>query len=47
VDLYEQPASLQAVRAEFEKRKGNTVYKAYLPEGPPPLPKESTSPSKE
>jgi aminobenzoyl-glutamate utilization protein B len=47
VDLYEQPASLQAVRAEFEKRKGNTVYKAYLPEGPPPLPKESTSPAEE
>jgi aminobenzoyl-glutamate utilization protein B len=40
VDLYESPASLKAVRAEFDKRRGNTVFKAYLPDGPPPLPVE-------
>jgi aminobenzoyl-glutamate utilization protein B len=39
VDLYEQPAALEAVRAEFEARKGDTVYRSYVPEGPPPLPK--------
>jgi aminobenzoyl-glutamate utilization protein B len=38
VDLFEQPQALRKVRAEFEKKKGDTVYKAYLPEGPPPLP---------
>jgi aminobenzoyl-glutamate utilization protein B len=39
VDLYEDPAALQAVRAEFEKKKGSTVFQAWLPPGPPPLPK--------
>jgi aminobenzoyl-glutamate utilization protein B len=38
VDLYEQPAALKAVRTEFEKRKGDVVYEAYIPDGPPPLP---------
>lgn len=40
VDLYEQPAALKAVRAEFEEKKGNVVYDAYIPDGPPPVPKE-------
>ncbi|MGH8174861.1 MAG: amidohydrolase [Steroidobacter sp.] len=40
VDLYEQPKALKEVRAEFEKKKGDVVFKAYLPEGPPPLPTE-------
>jgi len=40
VDLYEQPAALKAVRAEFEKEKGDVVYDAYVPDGPPPLPKD-------
>ena len=39
VDLYEDPAALQAVRAEFEKKKGSTVFQAYVPPGPPPIPK--------
>ena len=38
VDLFEQPQTLRKVRAEFEKKKGATVYKAYLPDGPPPVP---------
>jgi aminobenzoyl-glutamate utilization protein B len=38
VDLMEQPQALRRVRAEFEKKRGDTVYKAYLPDGPPPLP---------
>ena len=38
VDLYEQPESLAAMQAEFKAKKGDVVYKAYLPEGPPPLP---------
>ena len=40
VDLYEQPQTLRKVRAEFEEKRGDTVYKAYLPEGPPPVPAE-------
>jgi aminobenzoyl-glutamate utilization protein B len=39
VDLYEQPAALAAVRAEFMAKKGDVVYEPYVPPGPPPLPK--------
>jgi aminobenzoyl-glutamate utilization protein B len=38
VDLYEEPAQLAAVRAEFESSRGDVVYEAYIPGGPPPLP---------
>jgi aminobenzoyl-glutamate utilization protein B len=40
VDLYEQPGTLAAVQAEFKAKKGATVYKAYVPDGPPPVPKD-------
>jgi len=40
VDLYENPKALREVRADFEKKKGDVVFKAYLPEGAPPLPKD-------
>ena len=40
VDLYEKPQALRTVRAEFEKKRGAVVFKAYLPDGPPPLPKD-------
>lgn len=38
VDLYEQPAALKEVRADFEKKKGDVVFDAYIPDGPPPVP---------
>jgi len=37
VDLYEDPALLNEVKAEFKERKGDAVYKAILPEGPAPI----------
>jgi len=40
VDLYENPKALREVRSDFEKRRGDVVFKAYLPDGPPPLPKD-------
>jgi aminobenzoyl-glutamate utilization protein B len=40
VDMYEKPQALREVRAEFERKRGDTVFKAYLPDGPPPLPAE-------
>ncbi len=40
VDLYEDPKKLEAVKAEFKERKGDTVYKGLLPDGPPPLDKK-------
>lgn len=39
-DLYEQPATLAAVQAEFKAKKGDTIYVPYIPAGPPPLPKD-------
>jgi aminobenzoyl-glutamate utilization protein B len=38
VDLYENEQLREDMRAEFEDRKGNHVYKAYIPDGPPPVP---------
>ncbi len=38
VDLYQQPEALAAVRDEFASSKGDIVYRAYIPDGPPPIP---------
>ncbi|MEI9917390.1 MAG: amidohydrolase [Bacteroidota bacterium] len=39
VDLYEDPAKIEAVKADFKKNRGEEPYKALIPDGPPPLPK--------
>ncbi len=39
VDLFDDPAARAAVRAEFERKTQGFVYKAYIPDGPPPVPK--------
>lgn len=36
-DLMEDAKKVEAVKAEFKKRKGDTVYKGLVPDGPPPL----------
>lgn len=41
VDLFENPQLIKDVRAEFNQRKGNTVYKSYTPDGPPPVPAQN------
>lgn len=41
VDLYEQPPLIDEIKAEFRQRKGEVVFKPYIPDGPPvpePLP---------
>lgn len=38
VDLFENETARKEIRAEFEQRKGSHVYKAYIPDGPPPVP---------
>jgi aminobenzoyl-glutamate utilization protein B len=38
VDLFENEQLRKDVRAEFDKRKGTTIYKPYIPDGPVPLP---------
>lgn len=40
VDLFENERLRQEIRNEFEKRKNGEVWKAMLPEGPPPVPKD-------
>lgn len=37
VDLYTDPALVDAVKAEYVERKGDYVYEGILPPGPPPL----------
>ena len=38
VDLFENPQLVKEIKAEFKKRKGDKVYKAMIPDGPPPVP---------
>jgi aminobenzoyl-glutamate utilization protein B len=38
LDLFEDPKLVEKVKAEYTERKGNEVYKAIVPEGPPPIP---------
>ena len=40
VDLYQNPDDIKEIRDEFVKSKGDVQYKAYVPEGPPHLPKD-------
>jgi aminobenzoyl-glutamate utilization protein B len=40
VDLFEQPAKRAEIRSEFEANTKGAVYKGYIPDGPPPLPKD-------
>lgn len=39
IDLFENEALRTEIKAEFLQRKGNTVYKAYIQDGPPPIEK--------
>ncbi len=39
VDLFENPKLVKEIKAEFKKRKGDKVYKAMIPDGPPPIPR--------
>jgi aminobenzoyl-glutamate utilization protein B len=40
VDLLDDPAARTAVRAEFERKTQGFVYKPFIPDGAPPVPKE-------
>jgi hypothetical protein len=40
VDLFEDSQMRERIRAEFKESTRNHVYKGYIPDGPPPLPKE-------
>lgn len=36
-DLFDNPKSIEKIKAEYKQRKGNVVYKPIIPDGPPPL----------
>ena len=40
LDLFENPDLVNKVKAEYVERKGDEVYKAIVPEGPPPVPSQ-------
>ena len=40
VDLFQNPQLVRDVKAEFKERKGTKVYKAMIPDGPPPVPEQ-------
>lgn len=37
VDLFENPKLVEKVKAEYKMRKGDEIYEAMVPEGPPPI----------
>jgi aminobenzoyl-glutamate utilization protein B len=39
VDLFEDASTREAIQAEFKQKTKGEVYKPYIPEGPPPIPK--------
>ena len=39
VDLFDDAAAREAVRAEFEQKSKGVVYRPAVPDGPPPVPK--------
>ncbi|HXF41362.1 MAG TPA: amidohydrolase [Blastocatellia bacterium] len=40
VDLFEDEKARDAIRAEFKEKTKGEVYKPYVPDGPPPIPKD-------
>jgi hypothetical protein len=40
VDLFEDAKAREAIQAEFKGKTKGFVYKPYISDGPPPLPKE-------
>jgi aminobenzoyl-glutamate utilization protein B len=40
VDLFEDQKSREEIQAEFKEKSKGEVYKPYVPDGPPPVPKD-------
>lgn len=38
IDLYLDPKQIELVKKDFTEKKGNVIYKGYIPDGPPPVP---------
>ncbi|WP_144607094.1 amidohydrolase [Algoriphagus algorifonticola] len=37
VDLFQNPELVESVKTEFKEKKGDYVYKGFVPDGPPPI----------
>lgn len=37
IDLFTNPELVESVKTEFKEKKGDYVYKGFLPDGPPPI----------
>jgi aminobenzoyl-glutamate utilization protein B len=42
IDLFEDPMTVEAIQSEFKSQTKGHVYKPYIPDGPPPIPKDSS-----
>lgn len=40
IDLFEDAELRRAIRAEFDEKTAGHVYRGYIPDGPPPVPKD-------
>ena len=40
VDLFENPEQRAAIREEFDRQTKGQTYQGYIPDGPPPVPKD-------
>jgi aminobenzoyl-glutamate utilization protein B len=40
VDLFEDPAARDVMQKEFKEQTAGKTYKGYIPDGPPPIPKD-------
>jgi aminobenzoyl-glutamate utilization protein B len=40
IDVFENEAARKDIRAEWESKTKGTIYKPYIPDGPPPVPAE-------
>jgi aminobenzoyl-glutamate utilization protein B len=40
VDLFEDPDAVARIQAEFKAKTNGLAYKPYVPDGPPPIPKD-------
>jgi aminobenzoyl-glutamate utilization protein B len=41
IDLFEDASVRESVQAEFREKTRGHVYKPYIPDGPPPVPKDT------
>jgi len=40
VGLFENPEQRAAIREEFDRQTKGQTYQGYIPDGPPPVPKD-------